>query len=165
MRANLFLLGCLTAGSMAAPTLLNDIYDYSSDLATYLGKVSKYIESTGEELIKSANSCDTSKISLPSYASSLPSPSGMSPIYVAVGRGTQVSRRRPAYCHTVNAGGDPAGLTSPSLELHLCHLDLGLNAPSHRCSGASLQRDLHRGQLPGHVVVTPGYSVQGTVAQ
>lgn len=67
--------------------------------------------------------------------------------------------------HSQCRGRPPAELTSPSLELHLCHLDLGLNAPSHRCRGASLQRDLHRGQLPGHVVVTPGYSVQGTVAQ
>ncbi|PWY65739.1 hypothetical protein BO70DRAFT_366681 [Aspergillus heteromorphus CBS 117.55] len=65
MRASLFLLSCLTASSLAAPTLLD------------------------EGLFKNSNSCDTSKIALPSYASSLPSPSGMSAIYVAVGRGTQ----------------------------------------------------------------------------
>ncbi|PWY88607.1 hypothetical protein BO94DRAFT_534496 [Aspergillus sclerotioniger CBS 115572] len=88
MRASLFLLGCLTASSVAAPTLMDDVYDYSTDLATFLGKVSTYIEDA-EDLFTNANSCDTSKISLPSYASSLPSPSGLDPIYVAVGRGTQ----------------------------------------------------------------------------
>ncbi|OOF95370.1 hypothetical protein ASPCADRAFT_207846 [Aspergillus carbonarius ITEM 5010] len=88
MRASIFLLGCFTASSVAAPTLLDDVYDYSTDLATYLGKVSTYIEEAGDLLTKS-NSCDKWKISLPSYASSLPSPSGLDPIYVAVGRGTQ----------------------------------------------------------------------------
>ena len=109
MRASIFLLGCFTASSVAAPTLLDDVYDYSTDLATYLGKVSTYIEEAGDLLTKS-NSCDKWKISLPSYASSLPSPSGLDPIYVAVGRGTQVSKPVSV---TQPCRGNPLKLTNP----------------------------------------------------
>ncbi|PYH97925.1 hypothetical protein BO71DRAFT_317522 [Aspergillus ellipticus CBS 707.79] len=104
MRASLFLMSCLTAGSIAAPTLLDEVYDYSTDLAMFLGRVSKYIDDA-KGLFKNSNSCDTSKISLPSYASSLPSPSGMSVIYVAVGRGTQNYT-----CATSTASSTPAAI-------------------------------------------------------
>ncbi|PYH42340.1 uncharacterized protein BP01DRAFT_359592 [Aspergillus saccharolyticus JOP 1030-1] len=85
MRPSLCFFACFAAGALAAPTWLDDIYDYSQEMASFLGEVSKEIE----KVAISATTCDTSKISLPSYASSLPSPSGLTPVYVAVGRGTQ----------------------------------------------------------------------------
>ena len=81
---------CLTAVSLAAPTnFLDDAYDWSDELAEFYGKVSQYIN-TQKHNIRASAACDASKISLPSYASGLTSPTGLKPIYVGLGRGTQV---------------------------------------------------------------------------
>ncbi|THC88742.1 hypothetical protein EYZ11_011806 [Aspergillus tanneri] len=74
--------------SNAAPTFFDHAYDYSDDMAEFLGRVSKHIEKA-TDLFSPSTTCDTSKIKLPSFASELPSPSGQKPLYVAVGRGTQ----------------------------------------------------------------------------
>ena len=87
MRLTLVL--CLSAVSLAAPTkFLDSAYDWSDELAEFYGKISQYI-STAKHNIR-ASTCDASKIALPSYASGLTSSSGLKPIYVALGRGTQV---------------------------------------------------------------------------
>ncbi|KAJ5725415.1 uncharacterized protein N7483_006772 [Penicillium malachiteum] len=83
---------CLVAVSTAAPaTFYDDAYDYSDDLLEYYGKVSKKINQLRHTSspTKASESCDTSKISLPAFASSLPSPTGLTATYVALGRGTQ----------------------------------------------------------------------------
>ncbi|RAL15727.1 uncharacterized protein BO97DRAFT_475396 [Aspergillus homomorphus CBS 101889] len=85
MRPSFCVLACFVASALAAPTWLDDIYDYSQEMASFLGEVSKEIEKVSLR----ASTCDTSKIALPAYASSFPSPSGLTPVYVAVGRGTQ----------------------------------------------------------------------------
>ncbi|KAJ5798734.1 uncharacterized protein N7503_006239 [Penicillium pulvis] len=80
----------LVAVSSAAPTnFFDDAYDFSEELLGYYSKVSQKINQIGQTSEASAVQCDTSKISLPSYASSLPSPTGLSPLYVGLGRGTQ----------------------------------------------------------------------------
>ncbi|KAI9932031.1 hypothetical protein ASPWEDRAFT_489058 [Aspergillus wentii DTO 134E9] len=88
MRSILFIITCLAATSIAAPTLLNGLFNYSDDVAEFIGKVSKHIDNAKKSTGSSAV-CDTSKIALPANASGLPSPSGQKPIYVGVGRGTQ----------------------------------------------------------------------------
>ncbi|KAJ5332841.1 hypothetical protein MYU51_008969 [Penicillium brevicompactum] len=86
MRLTLVL--CLSAVSLAAPAkFLDSAYDWSDDLAEFYGKISQYI-STAKHNIREST-CDASKIALPSYASGLASSSGLKPIYVALGRGTQ----------------------------------------------------------------------------
>lgn len=85
MRSSVSLSTCLAATSIAAPTFLGDA---TRDLADIVGRVS----SDFGQMLNSASSCDTSKVSLPtSSGSDLPSPSGQKPLYVAIGRGTQVS--------------------------------------------------------------------------
>ncbi|KAJ5082678.1 hypothetical protein N7532_011721 [Penicillium argentinense] len=80
----------LVAASTAAPSnFLDDAYDFSEDLAGFYGKVSKYINQLKQNSTPGALGCDVSKIALPSYASGLPSSDGLSPLYVALGRGTQ----------------------------------------------------------------------------
>lgn len=80
---------CLSAVSLAAPTkFLDSAYDWSDELAEFYGKISQYI-STAKHNIR-ASTCDASKIALPSYASGLTTASGLKPVYVALGRGTQV---------------------------------------------------------------------------
>jgi hypothetical protein len=84
------LLTCLAAVSLAAPTnFLDDAYNWSDELADFYGKVSQFI-SSAKHNIRSPDACDISKIALPSYASGLPGPTGLKPVYVALGRGTQV---------------------------------------------------------------------------
>ncbi|KAB8237290.1 hypothetical protein ETB97_007805 [Aspergillus alliaceus] len=83
----IFVFICLTAQIFAAPTLYDDVYNYSNDLSEFLGRVSKHIEHS-KDLLSSAT-CDASRIELPAYASGLPSPSDQRLLYVALGRGTQ----------------------------------------------------------------------------
>jgi hypothetical protein len=78
----------LTASSLAAPTFFDDLYDYSDDMAGFLGRVSKHIEDA-KDLFTATSTCDPSNIALPAYASGLPSPTDQRPLYVALGRGTQ----------------------------------------------------------------------------
>ncbi|KAL4806562.1 hypothetical protein BDV18DRAFT_137799 [Aspergillus unguis] len=80
------LLSCLAACSTAAP-IFENFYDFSNDMAEFLGRVSKRIGSA-KDMFDSSLSCDASSIALPSFASGLPAPSG-TPLYVALGRGTQ----------------------------------------------------------------------------
>lgn len=81
----------LVAVTSAAPTnFFDDAYDFSEELLGYYSKVSETINQIGHNSESSAVQCDTSKISLPSYASGLPSPTGLTPMYVGLGRGTQV---------------------------------------------------------------------------
>ncbi|KAF9890362.1 Small subunit processome complex component [Aspergillus nanangensis] len=87
MRLILFVLACAAATSAAAPTLFDNVYDYSDDMSEFLGRVSKHIESA-KDIFSPTRTCDPSRISLPAFASGLPAPSGK-PVYVAVGRGTQ----------------------------------------------------------------------------
>lgn len=88
----------LTAVSSAAPTnLFDDALDFSEDLLGYYGKVSQYIN----KLRQSSGApyhCDVSKITLPQYASGLANQTaGLSPKYVALGRGTQVCRTQKRF--------------------------------------------------------------------
>ncbi|KAL2823389.1 hypothetical protein BDW59DRAFT_148814 [Aspergillus cavernicola] len=87
MYSTLFITSCLAVCSAAAP-IFDNVYDFSDDMAEFLGRASKHIRSTGD-LPDSSLSCDPSSISLPSFASGLPAPSGQKPLYVALGRGTQ----------------------------------------------------------------------------
>lgn len=89
MRTSLFSIAFLASTSFAAPTNFNDIYDYSDDLADFYSRVSQTIDHV-KDSIGSLARCDKSKIALPEFASGLPSPNGQKPLYVAVGRGTQV---------------------------------------------------------------------------
>ena len=83
---------CLSAVSLAAPThFLDHAYDWSDELAEFYGKISQYIN-TAKHNIRAPSACDVSKIALPSYASGLTSPDGLKPVYVALGRGTQVRK-------------------------------------------------------------------------
>ncbi|CAI7608523.1 unnamed protein product [Penicillium glandicola] len=80
---------CLAATSLAAPTnFLDDAYNWTDELAEFYSKVSQYIN-TAKSNVKASATCDTSKIALPSYASGLTSPTGLTATYVALGRGTQ----------------------------------------------------------------------------
>ncbi|KAL4934301.1 uncharacterized protein BDV17DRAFT_4594 [Aspergillus undulatus] len=87
MRSALFLASCLAACSAAAP-IFENFYDFSDDMAEFLGRVSKRISDAGLNF-DSIRSCDTSSIHLPSFAEGLPAPNGQKPLYVALGRGTQ----------------------------------------------------------------------------
>jgi hypothetical protein len=81
----------LVAVSTAAPTnFFDDAYDFSEGLLDYYSKVSQHINRLRHS--KTPVGCDASKITLPSYASGLKAPDGLSPMYVAIGRGTQVCR-------------------------------------------------------------------------
>lgn len=82
----------LAAVSVAAPSsFFDNAYDFSDELSEFYGKVSKYINNVRHN-ITPAGTCDPSKISLPAFASGLPSPDGVKPMYVALGRGTQVGK-------------------------------------------------------------------------
>lgn len=89
MRSVLFLTSCLAATSAAAP-MFGDLYHFSDEMAEFLGRVGKRISDAGNVFDQSL-SCDASSIQLPSFASSLPAPTDQKPLYVALGRGTQVS--------------------------------------------------------------------------
>jgi hypothetical protein len=111
----LALILCLAAVSLAAPTFfLDNAYDWSDELAEFYGKVSQYINAAKH--FKASSYCDPSKISLPSYASGLTSPTDLKPVYVALGRGTQVSI---AYQST-----PPHHKTNQKIELHMRRLDI-----------------------------------------
>ena len=92
MHSSLFIGVCLAVTSFAAPAILNDVYKPSDELADFYGKVSKHIDNV-RQILDPSSTCDTSKIALPS-SSDLPSPDNQKPIYVALGRGTQV-RKEP----------------------------------------------------------------------
>ncbi|KKK16143.1 hypothetical protein P175DRAFT_0555695 [Aspergillus ochraceoroseus IBT 24754] len=87
MRPVLFLTSCMAACCAAAP-IFDSLYDFSEDMAEFLGRVSRGISKV-EDLFDSSLSCNPSSIALPSFASGLPAPTGQTPLYVAVGRGTQ----------------------------------------------------------------------------
>ncbi|KAL4787421.1 hypothetical protein BJX76DRAFT_354136 [Aspergillus varians] len=87
MRSVLFFTSCLAACSAAAP-VFEDFYNFSDDMAEYLGRVSKRV-SKARDIFDSSLSCDPSTIELPSFASGLPAPTNQKPLYVALGRGTQ----------------------------------------------------------------------------
>ncbi|CAL5866756.1 uncharacterized protein PFLUO_LOCUS966 [Penicillium psychrofluorescens] len=83
------LLVCFAAVSLAQPTrFFDDIYNYSENLAEFYSKVSEHINNAKYQS-KPSMGCNPSSITLPSYASGLPGPTGVSPMYVALGRGTQ----------------------------------------------------------------------------
>ncbi|KAJ5819513.1 hypothetical protein N7474_005104 [Penicillium riverlandense] len=83
------LLVCFAAVSLAQPTrFFDDIYNYSENLAEFYSKVSEHINNAKHQS-KPSMACNPSTITLPSFASGLPSPTGLSPMYVALGRGTQ----------------------------------------------------------------------------
>ncbi|KAF3397936.1 hypothetical protein F1880_006263 [Penicillium rolfsii] len=75
--------------SLAAPAnFFDSAYDFSDELSDFYSKVSQYISRVRKSSSPSAT-CDTSKIKLPTFASGLPAPNDTSPMYVALGRGTQ----------------------------------------------------------------------------
>ncbi|KAL4750697.1 hypothetical protein BDW72DRAFT_175416 [Aspergillus terricola var. indicus] len=80
---SVLIVSCLAACSAAAP-IFENFYNFSDDMAEFLGRVSRAIHSEIDSL-----TCDTSSIDLPSFASGLPAPTGQKPLYVALGRGTQ----------------------------------------------------------------------------
>lgn len=82
MRSSFIMGACLAATSVAAPTFLRDA---SRDIAGLVNRVGDGLS----EFLESDQSCDASKIQLPS--SDLPSPDGLKAAYVGIGRGTQVS--------------------------------------------------------------------------
>lgn len=92
----------LATVSLAAPANFFDgAYDFSDDLSDFYAKVSHYINHAKKSPTPTAT-CDTSKITLPSYASGLPAPNGTSPMYAALGRGTQVCVKMPSYKKNLN---------------------------------------------------------------
>lgn len=107
MRPILYLMSCLVATSLAAPTFFDDVYNYSDEMAEFLGKVSQHIHGDVKDLLHKATTCDPSGIALPSHASELPPPDDQKPAYVAVGRGTQVRHAR-----------HPAQFTPPNQQTH-----------------------------------------------
>lgn len=92
----------LAAVSLAAPANFFDgAYDFSDELSDFYAKVSQYINHARKSTTPTAT-CDASKITLPSYASGLPAPNGTSPMYVALGRGTQVCVKMPWFKNYLN---------------------------------------------------------------
>lgn len=87
MRPTLFLSASLATSSIAAPTLLRGLTNVLSTLTEPIQDI--------KQLLDTSTTCDTSRISLPTSGSDLPVPDGQTPIYVAVGRGTQVSKEYP----------------------------------------------------------------------
>lgn len=87
MRLNLFLGASLATSSIAAPTLLRGLTNALSTLTEPIQDI--------KQLLDTSTTCDTSRISLPKSGFGLPVPDGQMPIYVAVGRGTQVSKEYP----------------------------------------------------------------------
>lgn len=91
------LLLSLVTGSIAAPaTFFDDAYDFSDELSEFYGRVSNYINTVVQDTAPTG-SCNPSNIALPPQASSLPSPDGLQPMYVALGRGTQVCNLQSYY--------------------------------------------------------------------
>lgn len=96
MRLAPVLLSLVTVSLAAPANFFDGAYDFSDDLSDFYSKVSQYISRVRKNNTPSAT-CDTSKIALPSYASGLPGPNGTSPMYVALGRGTQVCFKMLCY--------------------------------------------------------------------
>jgi hypothetical protein len=93
MHSILFIASCLAASTVTAAPVFGNLYDFSDDVAEYLGRVSRHI-SRVEDIFDNSLSCDPSTIALPSFASGLPAPTdGQRPLYVALGRGTQVRKQ------------------------------------------------------------------------
>ncbi|KAL2820659.1 hypothetical protein BJX63DRAFT_379854 [Aspergillus granulosus] len=89
MHSLLFIASCLAASTVSAAPVFGNLYDFSDDVAEYLGRVSRHI-SRVEDIFDNSLSCNPSTITLPSFASGLPTPTdGQRPLYVALGRGTQ----------------------------------------------------------------------------
>ncbi|KAF7717151.1 Uncharacterized protein PECH_003999 [Penicillium ucsense] len=89
MRAVHILLSLATVSLAAPANYFDGVYEFSEELADFYGKVSMYINGAKQSTSPSAT-CDSSKIALPSYASEWhPDQDGVSPMYVALGRGTQ----------------------------------------------------------------------------
>ncbi|KAI2790899.1 hypothetical protein POX_c03750 [Penicillium oxalicum] len=89
MRTVHFLLSLATVSLAAPANYFDGVYEFSNELADFYSKVSMYINRVQQSTSPSAI-CDTSKITLPSYASEWqPSQDGTTPVYVALGRGTQ----------------------------------------------------------------------------
>lgn len=80
----------LAAVSIAAPAAntLDRAFDFPKELGGLYHKASQYIERQSRH--GGMGRCDTAKIKLPPQASKLSSPYGLTPMYVAIGRGTQV---------------------------------------------------------------------------
>ncbi|OJJ45656.1 hypothetical protein ASPZODRAFT_68845 [Penicilliopsis zonata CBS 506.65] len=87
---SLFLAGLMASIAFAAPApgIFNNAYKRSNRMEEYYSRVSKHIHDS-KRTGSASSTCDTSSISLPAYASSLPSPSGQTLAYVTVGVGTQ----------------------------------------------------------------------------
>ena len=96
MRLAPVLLSLVTVSLAAPANFFDGAYDFSDELSDFYAKVSQYINHARKSSTPTAT-CDTSKITLPSYASDLPAPNGTSPMYVALGRGTQVCVKMPCY--------------------------------------------------------------------
>ena len=152
MHSSLFIGVCLAVTSFAAPAILNDVYKPSDELADFYGKVSKHIDNA-RQILDPSSTCDTSKIALPS-SSDLPSPDDQKPIYVALGRGTQV-REKP----TRKRSYDIRKLTTRA-ELQLRNIHIRLKTRSHRRCCEPLQCHLHRSKLPGHAGHAPENRIQ-----
>lgn len=92
MYPTLLLAATLASLSLSAPTpaLFSGFSDFEHDLHEFYSKVGGFIDSV-THAIEPYTFCDKSKIAIPS-SSDLPSPDGQHPLYVALGRGTQVSR-------------------------------------------------------------------------
>ena len=89
MHSVLLLVAVVASTSLAAPRGFDDIFNFSNDQDEFHSKVSRFINSLTNP-VQPSTWCDKSKITLPSAASGLPSPDGQHPLYVAIGRGTQV---------------------------------------------------------------------------
>ncbi|KAJ5167180.1 uncharacterized protein N7482_005961 [Penicillium canariense] len=89
MRLTLILLSLVTVSLAAPANFFDGAYDFSDDLAGFYAKVSQHISRVQKSSATPSATCDLSSITLPSYASGLPSPDGLTPMHVALGRGTQ----------------------------------------------------------------------------
>lgn len=89
MRLAPILLSLATVSLAAPANFFDNAYDFSDELSDFYSKVSEYISRVKKSSTPSAT-CDVSKIKLPAFASGLPAPNETVPMYVALGRGTQV---------------------------------------------------------------------------
>lgn len=142
MRTVHFLLSLATVSLAAPANYFDGVYEFSNELADFYSKVSMYINRVQQSTSPSAI-CDTSKITLPSYASEWqPSQDGTTPVYVALGRGTQVCLA----CDHLTSDFDAL---IDSLELHLCRLHVSFKARFGRRCRQSLQCNLPGCRFPG----------------
>jgi hypothetical protein len=130
MRPFIVLFAWLTATAYAAPAFFDNIYDYSDELAEFYSKVSHYIDDS-KDVFTATTTCDPSKIALPAFASGLPSPGNQKPLYVAVGRGTQVSNNY-------------------TFRSHIRCMPKVADPTQNRCRRKSLQRNMHCSKLLRH---------------